>query len=122
MIKLIRKILGSLIMTMDRITPVKKLVRPPEYQKKVDQQTQRLSLYQFEQCPFCVRVRRVVQQLSLKIELRDTRKNSKFHEELLKGGKEIQVPCLRIEKDNGSVQWLYESSDIILFLRERFSE
>ncbi|MEO5969127.1 MAG: glutathione S-transferase N-terminal domain-containing protein [Bdellovibrionia bacterium] len=122
MMRLIRKVLGSLIMFTDRMTPPKGLVRPPEYQKKVDMQTQKMSLYQFEQCPFCVRVRRVIRKLSLNIELRDTQKNPKFHEELLKGGGTIQVPCLRIEKDDGSVQWMYESADIILFLRERFSE
>ena len=44
----IRKFLGSLIIVLDRLTQPKTLVRPPEYQKKVDQQTQQLSLYQFE--------------------------------------------------------------------------
>ena len=122
MMKLVRKVLGATILFLDRISKPKGLVRPPEYQTKVDQQTQKLSLYQFEQCPFCVRVRRVIQELSLKIELRDTQKNPQFHEELLKGGGTIQVPCLRIEKDEGSVQWMYESADIIRFLRERFSE
>jgi glutaredoxin len=122
MMTLIRKVLGQIILFFDRITSPTGIVRPPEYQKKVDQRTQHLILYQFEQCPFCVRVRRVIQRLSLKIELRDTQKNSKFHDELLAGGGEIQVPCLRIEKDDGSVQWMYESANIILFLRERFSE
>jgi len=122
MMKLIRKVLGRVILSLDRMSTPIGLVRPPEYQQQVDLQTQKFILYQFERCPFCVRVRRVIRRLSLKIELRDTQKNPQFHEELLKGGGAIQVPCLRIEKDDGSVQWMYESADIILFLRERFSE
>jgi len=27
------------------------------------------------------------------------------------------VPCLRIEKEDGQVQWLYESSDVVSHLQ-----
>jgi len=30
------------------------------------------------------------------------------------------VPCLRIDKDDGSVQWMYESNDIIAYLKREF--
>jgi len=30
------------------------------------------------------------------------------------------VPCLRIEKPDNSVEWLYESSDIIVYLKSQF--
>ena len=37
---------------------------------------------------------------------------------LRQGGGKTQVPCLRIENDNHPTQWLYESDDIIAFLKE----
>ena len=41
-------------------------------------------------------------------------------QELLQGGGKAVVPCLRI-KNGDSVDWLYESMDIIRYLDERFS-
>ncbi len=42
--------------------------------------------------------------------------------ELRKGGGKSQVPCLRIEheseKGKVSVQWLYESEDIIAYIKK----
>lgn len=35
---------------------------------------------------------------------------------LLHGGGKTQVPCLRIEQADGSVEWMYESDDIIGYL------
>ncbi len=32
---------------------------------------------------------------------------------LMQGGGKTQVPCLRIEQADGSVEWMYESNDII---------
>ena len=39
--------------------------------------------------------------------------------ELIRGGGSPTVPCLRIEDSSGDVRWLYESLDIIKFLKER---
>jgi len=36
---------------------------------------------------------------------------------LIQGGGKTQVPCLRIEQSDGSVEWMYESNDIIRYLR-----
>jgi hypothetical protein len=30
------------------------------------------------------------------------------------------VPCLRVVKEDGSIDWIYESNDIIGFLDRRF--
>ena len=44
-----------------------------------------------------------------------------FHPEnnadLIAGGGKSQVPCLRIEDENGDVHWMYESIDIIRYLK-----
>ena len=38
--------------------------------------------------------------------------------DLLAGGGKDQVPCLRIENENGDVRWLYESIDIVRYLKQ----
>lgn len=50
------------------------------------------------------------------IELRST-SNAQFAQELVRGGGKTQVPCLRIENETGDVQWMYESDDIIQYLK-----
>ncbi len=42
-----------------------------------------------------------------------------FGAELISGGGKSQVPCLRIEAESGEIQWLYESNDIIRYLRNK---
>ena len=37
--------------------------------------------------------------------------------DLLNGGGKTQVPCLRIDNPDGETQWMYESDDIINYLR-----
>ena len=37
---------------------------------------------------------------------------------LVNEGGRHKVPCLRIEKADDSVQWLYESTDIIAYLKK----
>ncbi len=117
---IIRWILGRLILLIDALTSPKGVIRPSDEQNKIDQQTARLALYQFKACPFCVKVRRFLKQHSLKIETRDAKGNPLFREELLTGGGEIKVPCLRIQDEQGKIEWLYESSEIIQYLEQRY--
>ena len=102
-------------------TTPKGIVRTPEVQQKVDLQTKNLALYQFKTCPFCIKVRRVINGLSLKIELRDAQNNAQHREALLQGGGRIKTPCLRITDEAGNSQWMYESADIIQYLRKHFA-
>ncbi len=122
MLKFILKKLGSFLILLDRTFAPKAIVRPLEYQRKVDQMTKRFSLYQFEGCPFCIKVRRVFKELNLNIALYNIDEIESAKHDLVHNGGMLQVPCLKIENEDGSVQWMYESSDIIRFLRERFSE
>ena len=77
-----------------------------------------LALYHFDGCPYCAKTRSVIDTLGLNIELRNIRTNPQNRIDLQNGGKKTQVPCLRIEDSNGDVKWLYESGDIIKFLRQ----
>lgn len=120
LIKCIRNLLGGLIALIDLVTRGRKLKRSPEQQAKVTEETQHLALYQFFACPFCIKTRRAIYKLNLPIEKRSASEGSPHREDLLVGGGRVKVPCLRIE-ENGNVEWLYESSDIIQYLEKRFS-
>lgn len=80
--------------------------------------SQTYTLYHFSACPFCVRVRRFLEAESINIMQKDTRLDSTACEELQQGGGKTQVPCLKIE-DNGQIQWMYESDDIIEYFRKQ---
>ena len=57
--------------------------------------------------------------LGLRIPLHDIISHPEKRAELIAGGGKSQVPCLRIESESGDVQWMYESIDIIRYLREK---
>lgn len=94
--------------------------RPADEQAKVDSEITNMSLYQFEACPFCVKVRRSMKRLNLDIAVRDAKNDATYGNELEQEGGKHKVPCLRIE-ENGQVQWMYESSDIIAHLEKKFA-
>ena len=82
--------------------------------------THELKLYHFMSCPYCARVRNEIQRLELDIEHRDIHQSREFHSELLQEGGKSQVPALRIQPRGEAATWLYESDDIIRFLRSEF--
>ena len=118
-LKAIRFIAGNIIVFLSFAFRPKRKTRSESEQQRIDQETKKLALYQFQLCPFCVRVRRVIDRLNLSIEYRDAKNNSTYREELRAGGGKIKVPCLRIEDEKG-VQWLYESLEINNYLEKRF--
>lgn len=118
-ISLIRNLLGGIIAFFDVITRGSKLKRPPEVQQQVAKDTQDLTLYQFFACPFCIKTRRAIYKMNLPIVKRSASKGSPYRDDLLAGGGKIQTPCLRIDSA-GEVTWLYESSEIIEYLQQRF--
>ncbi|GLQ72117.1 glutaredoxin family protein [Vibrio penaeicida] len=118
--KLIRWFLGKIILGLNFVFSPKGVKRDQNEQQIINQKTQQLSLYQFEACPFCVKVRREMKRQSLNIELRDAKNNATHREELENGGGRVKVPCLRIEKD-GETKWMYESGDIVAYLQKEFA-
>jgi glutathione S-transferase len=96
--------------------------RSEDQQRRVDRQTRHLSLYHFSSCPYCIRIRRVLERLKLHVELRDIRRDPQHRQILLEGGGRSMVPCLRIEQTDGSVEWMYESLHIQRYLEQRFGE
>lgn len=118
--KFVRWMLGRLILAIDFLTGPKPVVRKKEDQAAIDALTANMALYQFNACPFCVKVRRQLRKHTLNIELRDAQNNETFKAELTNQGGRHKVPCLRIEKGPNDVKWLYESDDIISFLKAEF--
>ena len=114
-------IIGPIILLLDKLVPPRGMVRPTDEQQQVDASSNKLVLYQFKMCPFCVKARRAIKRLSLNIETRDALREESSREELLVGGGQIKVPCLRIADDQGNATWMYESSDIITYLQGRFA-
>jgi len=117
---LIRWVLGRIILLVDFLFSPKGVKREAKIQSEYDRETAKLSLYQFAACPFCVKVRWAMQRNALKIETKDAKRNPQYAKELVEGGGSLKVPCLRIEENDGTVTWMYESSDIIDYLEQRF--
>ena len=119
--KLVRWILGRIILVLDLLTSPKPIVRDAAAQKAIDETTASMSLYQFKTCPFCVKVRRELKRHALNIETRDAKDNAEVKAELVREGGRHKVPCLRTESTDGSVTWLYESNDIIAHLKHQLN-
>ncbi len=119
--KTLRLVLGPFLLLRERLSAPAGLVRSPEAQQQVDQQCRDLALYQFRTCPFCIKVRQEMRRLSLNIEQRDAQHDPAHRAALLQGGGKPSVPCLLIRDEQGETRWMYESGDIIAYLRERFA-
>ena len=117
----VRIVLGPFMLLWEKISAPAKMIRAPEDQQRVDQQSKTLALYQFKTCPFCIKTRREIRRLGLNIELRDAQKDPQHRAALLQGGGKIKVPCLKISEEQNNNQWLYESDDIIAYLQKRFA-
>jgi len=114
----VRRILGPIMLLIDKMTSPKSIEHPVEKQQQLDQVTQNMALYQFKTCPFCIKVRREIKRQSLNIELRDAQYDQQHRQQLLNEGGKIKVPCLQVVNKNGNHTWLYESNDVIHYLRQ----
>ena len=118
-LRLLREGSGRVLILIDWLLKPSVVKRNDEEQAKVDQETKILKLYQFYACPFCVKTRRAIKRLNLKVETRDAQTAGQFRKELEISGGKIKVPCLKLE-GAGEATWIYESNDIIKYLDERF--
>jgi glutaredoxin len=118
--KTLRLMLGPVMLLKERLTQPKSVQRDAAAQAAVDLQCQSLALYQFNTCPFCIKVRQEMRRLSLPIEKRDAQHNTANREELFQNSGATKVPCLKITDANGETRWLQNSNAIVAHLRERF--
>lgn len=119
LMKALRVGLGQLVVLGDALSRPRPRHRSAEGQARVAAEAARLSLYQFQACPFCVKTRRALHRLNVPMTLHDVKKDPAARERLLAGGGRVKVPCLHIQ-DNDESRWLYESNAIIAYLEQRF--
>ncbi len=79
-----------------------------------------LTLYKYDTCFYCRRVFATLDELGLDVAMRDIRRDPGALAELMAARGRRTVPVLKIERDDGSVQWLPESRDIIRYLRTEY--
>jgi len=96
------------------------LGREPASARSRRHQPDDLQLYVKTLCPFCVRVQHRMAALDVAIALKNIFLNPSHRSELMSGGGIQMVPCLRIASADGTVEWLYESADIVRYLEQRF--
>ena len=116
--KLIRWVLGRMIILLDFAFTPKSRHREKNSQELINEITKSYKLYQYNACPFCVKVRRFFKRESINIQLIDA-KNEVYKKDLIEYGGILKVPCLRVEKEKNEVKWLYETNEIIIFISKQ---
>ncbi|MEY3783862.1 MAG: hypothetical protein RLZZ230_184 [Candidatus Parcubacteria bacterium] len=77
-----------------------------------------LTLYYKPSCPFCQRVLGIAQNLKISLDLKDVSEDEAALADLLEKGGKQQVPFL---VDTEKAVSMYESNDIIEYMREHYS-
>lgn len=119
--KMLRLVLMPFMLLWSKFGTPKGIIRTANRQAEINLACQKLALYYFPTCPFCIKVRHEMARLSLPIQLRNAQHQTEHRVDLLQGGGKIQTPCLKTEDESGQIRWLYESSDIIDYLKQRFA-
>ena len=78
----------------------------------------KLTLYHMGHCPYCKRAIKVINDCKIAMTYKDLDVHEKLRKELINGGGKQQVPCLLITEKGTSDRWLYESQDIINFIKK----
>lgn len=81
--------------------------------------SERYTLYHFPSCPYCARVRDFLDEAGIDMEMRNIHADPQALHDLRAGGGSTTVPCLRIRREAKQDEWMYESLDIIEYLREK---
>ena len=118
--KTLRIALGPFMLLKERLQRPAGMLRTPEAQQSADAQCQSLALYHYKTCPFCMKVRQEMRRLSLNIRHINAQPQGSDRAALVAGGGLAKVPCLKITDEAGAAQWLYDSDQIVAYLRERF--
>lgn len=80
----------------------------------------KLVLYHFVGCPFCVWVKSAIDRLGVDVELRDIFEQPAYRSELIEARGRATVPVLRITAPDGDERWMPESRDIEDYLEQAY--
>ena len=81
----------------------------------------KLALYEYPSCPYCSLVLRALEDLGdlgVDVELCNVMEDRERLDELVNATGRRTVPVLRIESEDGEVEWMPESRDIIRYLQD----
>lgn len=113
---------GICLMFADNWFKVKPVARSNKEQCSLDRESRRIQLYFCKTCPTSIRIKRRCEKLGLRIVEKDVKRVDAYRNELVHGGGEVRVPCLRVEGRNGQdTRWLYEGDNILKYINRRFS-
>jgi glutaredoxin len=83
---------------------------------------EKLALYHFDGCPFCMRVRRAIDLLGIDVELRNIYEDREHLDALMAARGRATVPVLRITGPDGEDRWMPESADIVRYLQATYDD
>jgi glutathione S-transferase len=78
-----------------------------------------LALYYYDSCPYCHRVMYALEELGVKVAMRNILDEPQHMQDLVAARGRRTVPVLRIRGEAGD-QWMPESADIVQYLKRRF--
>lgn len=108
-------------MLADQCFKVRPLRRSDDEQVLLDRESRRIHLYFCKTCPSSIKIKRRCQKLGLRVVEKDVGRVNAYRNELIHGGGEVRVPCLRVEgHKNQDSRWLYSSVKIMQYLERRF--
>ena len=76
-----------------------------------------LTLYHFQGCPYCARVRDYLDSQSISVPMKDIHQDPGAKEELIKISGKSQVPCLVVD-----AKPMFESLDIIEWFKRTYKK
>lgn len=116
------RVQGICFMLADYWFKVKPVSRSTEEQCSLDRESRRIQLYFCNTCPMSIKVKRRCEQLGLRVVEKDVKRVNAYRNELIHGGGEVRVPCLRVEgRQEQEPRWLYDANNIMQYLDRRFS-
>jgi len=113
-----RHIKGKTLNLVDRLIPAKPIERPADEQVLLDRESRRMHFYYSRQCPSSISLKRYVERAGLHPVTKEVERADAYRNELVKGGGESRVPCLRICTHSGD-RWIYTPEAIIEYLEQR---
>lgn len=119
MMTLTRQLKGKALNFFDRVLPVKPVERSLSEQLQLNRESRRMQLYFCRTCPSSIAVKRYCEKIGLRVVEKDVVRVSAYRNELVCGGGEPKVPCLKIDDDQGG-RWLYSPEAIMAYLNQRF--
>ena len=77
-----------------------------------------LALYHYIGCGFCMRVMSAIDALGIRVDDRNIHQDPRHRDTLRAATGRTTVPVLHIEYEDGQIEWMPESRDIIRYLQQ----